>query len=659
LDYSFIANQIAVNGEPGIFWLENARAYSRMKDSPDFKDKKAAGVNPCITGDTLIAVADGRNAVSIKQLAEEGNDIPVYCKDDKGLTIIRMMRNPRITSNNEDIYQVKLDDDSIIKCTGNHKFLLKNMKQKEARELRNGDSLMITPKWQTTWAEIMGEEKKKRSIYWMLNDGKKNTFEHSFIYGQFNKCKIPSGYVIHHKDKVSLNNSIDNLELMLKDDHDSLHDISGDKNPMRRWWRTATEVEKRNYRRKMSEALSGEKNPRYSGFTDDEIYNEMLNLINETEFPLSFTRWKKHATKIGMPFISPRWGESQSPIGLIRKGNIECGFDWYDNHVIRREYNRFIKLLKKTDLELLFEDGIIYTYKSCEGCGGRFKVKYARREQSYCSHLCVLQANLEKAQNAHKAKAKKIRDEKRIKLFDLLIKEIAANKIIPTKSEFIEILRNNDIKDFRTIGMPDSYSQVLDNISEIYGIFKINSKKITQNKQYAKEIAILLIENGLTYNHKVISVKRIGYDVVYNGTVDEFHNFGIIINEKETKSGRPRMEIAFTVNCGEQTLESFELCCLAETFPSRHDSYEEFQETLKYAYLYAKSVTLVNTHWQETNAVMLKNRRMGISQTGIIEAFVKHGRRKILEWCDKGYNYLQDLDEQYSGWLCIPRSIKI
>lgn len=111
--------------------------------------------------------------------------------------------------------------------------------------------------------------------------------------------------------------------------------------------------------------------------------------------------------------------------------------------------------------------------------------------------------------------------------------------------------------------------------------------------------------------------------------------------------------------CGEQSLESFELCCLVETFPSRHDSYEEFQNTLKYAYLYSKSVTLVNTHWKETNAVMLKNRRMGISQTGIIEAFVKHGRRNMLEWCDKAYTYLRQLDEQYSDWLCIPKSIKI
>jgi len=111
--------------------------------------------------------------------------------------------------------------------------------------------------------------------------------------------------------------------------------------------------------------------------------------------------------------------------------------------------------------------------------------------------------------------------------------------------------------------------------------------------------------------------------------------------------------------CGEQTLESFELCCLVETFPSRHGSYEEYQDTLKSAYLYAKSVTLVNTHWQETNAVMLKNRRMGISQTGIIEAFVKHGRRSMLDWCDKGYKYIRELDEDYSDWLCIPKSIKI
>mgnify|MGYP006274266065 CR=1 FL=1 len=111
--------------------------------------------------------------------------------------------------------------------------------------------------------------------------------------------------------------------------------------------------------------------------------------------------------------------------------------------------------------------------------------------------------------------------------------------------------------------------------------------------------------------------------------------------------------------CSEQSLESMETCLLTETFPSLHETWEEYKETLKYAYLYAKTITLMSTHWPETNAVMMKNRRIGMSQTGIIDAFVKHGRRAILNWCDEGYNYLKSLDETYSNWLCVPRSIKI
>ncbi|MFX1376345.1 MAG: ATP cone domain-containing protein [Promethearchaeota archaeon] len=166
-------------------------------------------------------------------------------------------------------------------------------------------------------------------------------------------------------------------------------------------------------------------------------------------------------------------------------------------------------------------------------------------------------------------------------------------------------------------------------------------------------------------NNSVFAVKGLDYSFIANQIVvnGEPGIFWLENARAYSRMGDPpdfKDKKAAGVNpCGEQTLESFELCCLVETFPSRHESYEEFQETLKFAYLYSKSVTLVNTHWQETNAVMLKNRRMGISQTGIIEAFVKHGRRRMLEWCSRAYNYLQELDEQYSGWLCIPRSIKI
>ena len=110
--------------------------------------------------------------------------------------------------------------------------------------------------------------------------------------------------------------------------------------------------------------------------------------------------------------------------------------------------------------------------------------------------------------------------------------------------------------------------------------------------------------------------------------------------------------------CVEQQLEDAELCCLVETFPAKHDNYEDFKKTLKIAYLYGKTVTLANTHWAETNAIMLKNRRIGLSQSGVIQAFNKFGRRQILEWSDQGYEYVKELDGTYSDWLCVPKSVR-
>jgi adenosylcobalamin-dependent ribonucleoside-triphosphate reductase len=110
--------------------------------------------------------------------------------------------------------------------------------------------------------------------------------------------------------------------------------------------------------------------------------------------------------------------------------------------------------------------------------------------------------------------------------------------------------------------------------------------------------------------------------------------------------------------CVEQTLESFELCCLVETFPYKHNSLEDYLTTLKYAYLYAKTVTLLPTHDERTNAVMMRNRRIGCSQSGIQNNIAKIGFRQHMNWCDEGYKRIVNLDKIYSDWLCVPRSIK-
>jgi len=110
--------------------------------------------------------------------------------------------------------------------------------------------------------------------------------------------------------------------------------------------------------------------------------------------------------------------------------------------------------------------------------------------------------------------------------------------------------------------------------------------------------------------------------------------------------------------CSEQSLEPYELCCLVETFPANHEDLSDWQRTLKYAYLYAKTVTLIPTHNSNTNSVTLRNRRIGCSQSGITQAMAKFGRYSYLEGCNSGWKYVQALDTQYSDWLCVPKSIK-
>ncbi|KXS18910.1 PFL-like glycyl radical enzyme [Gonapodya prolifera JEL478] len=110
--------------------------------------------------------------------------------------------------------------------------------------------------------------------------------------------------------------------------------------------------------------------------------------------------------------------------------------------------------------------------------------------------------------------------------------------------------------------------------------------------------------------------------------------------------------------CLEQTLESYELCCLVETFPNNHADLDEFLDTIKYAYLYAKTVTLGSTHWPETNRVLLRNRRIGCSMSGVAQFVSRLGIDSLRTWCEDGYKKVNEIDTNVSDWLAIPRSVK-
>ena len=111
--------------------------------------------------------------------------------------------------------------------------------------------------------------------------------------------------------------------------------------------------------------------------------------------------------------------------------------------------------------------------------------------------------------------------------------------------------------------------------------------------------------------------------------------------------------------CAEQPLESYELCTLVEVHLNRHESKEDFLKTLKFAYLYGKTVTLMPTHWPITNGIMQRNRRIGTSLTGIAAFADENGLPTTREWMDEGYSTIRKYDHQYSEWLCVRESVRV
>ena len=137
--------------------------------------------------------------------------------------------------------------------------------------------------------------------------------------------------------------------------------------------------------------------------------------------------------------------------------------------------------------------------------------------------------------------------------------------------------------------------------------------------------------------------------------MDMSRKYGRLIDPPNNKDWR----VSGYNPCAEQSLESYECCTLVETYLNRHDSLEDYKRTLKFAYLYAKTVTLLPTHWEKTNAIMQRNRRIGASMSGIANFADINGIPVLREWMDSGYETVKRYDNIYSEWFGIRESIKM
>ena len=179
----------------------------------------------CFTADTKVKLADGRN-LSFLELIEEnkqGKRNFTFTIDETNEIKIAEIKNPRKTKENAEIMKIILDNGEEIKCTLNHKFMLKDGSYKEAQNLESGDSLMPSYFRLST-----KDDDPNADGYHMIFQPKLNLWKFVHIlsdeWNLENKTYQKSaGRIRHHLDFNKLNNNPSNIRRMQWKEHWKTH----------------------------------------------------------------------------------------------------------------------------------------------------------------------------------------------------------------------------------------------------------------------------------------------------------------------------------------------------------------------------------------------------------------------------------------------------
>jgi DNA gyrase subunit A len=179
----------------------------------------------CFTKDTKVKLADGRDVTFGDLVIEhqEGKANYTFTVNSTGLIAIAKIENPRITMENAELVKVTLDNGEEIRCTSNHRFMLKNGEYKEAQDLTANESLMPMYHRLSENTDRLNKERhllifQPKTEVWVPAHHLADNFNlTNKIYS------VSKGRVRHHIDFNILNNNPDNIRRMHWGEHWKLH----------------------------------------------------------------------------------------------------------------------------------------------------------------------------------------------------------------------------------------------------------------------------------------------------------------------------------------------------------------------------------------------------------------------------------------------------
>lgn len=200
------------SAEPGVLFWDTI-----IKESPADcygEQWKTISTNPCFTGDTIIAVADGRNGVSIKELSDKNEQFIVYSARPKTYRkegwVTEIKKAIAFKTGHKKVLKLVLSNGSSFKCTSDHLLALSNKMYIKAI-----DSIGLKLEKFYTFSN-KNDNKSYRHI-----NSKSNGYarQYRLIWEYFNGKYDGSFFNVDHKNDNSKQDNIENLQLCSLKEH--------------------------------------------------------------------------------------------------------------------------------------------------------------------------------------------------------------------------------------------------------------------------------------------------------------------------------------------------------------------------------------------------------------------------------------------------------
>jgi hypothetical protein len=197
--------------------------FERTFGSPPLTYTPGEGVQGgCFTGDTKISLVDGTE-VLIKDLVGRAS-FWVYSYDVETGRVVLGKATAKKTRRNAQLVEVTLDNGEAVKCTPDHRWMLRDGSYREAKDLKPGDSLMpLYRKYDNSGLpgyELLWEPTTLNGYHW------------HFAHRVFATSNVPinkRGYTVHHRNFDKRDNRPENLEWMANAEHTRYHTSRGDR----------------------------------------------------------------------------------------------------------------------------------------------------------------------------------------------------------------------------------------------------------------------------------------------------------------------------------------------------------------------------------------------------------------------------------------------